>query len=132
MRGTAEFLVVVHFLWAAWMVSGVLLAVAGYRFPGLWRLRIFRLAHMVGLIITATVPLWNRGICPLTIWERRLSDAPGPAEGSFIIRWLYDALYLDVSPTVLSLISAAGAMVTIWIFIFHPPGGRALGAGRRR
>jgi Zn-dependent protease len=90
-------------------------------------MRVFRWAHLVGIVITATVPLWNRGICPLTIWEGRLSDSPAPAEGSFIIRLLYDVLYLDVSPTVLSLVSAAGAMIAVWVFVFHPPGSKDSG-----
>ena len=118
--------VLAHFLWATWMVLGVGLAIAGFRWPRLWRWRVFRLTHLVGLLGTATVPIWGKGICPLTRWEGRLrgsesglgSDA---VPDSFLIRLLNDVLYLDVDPLILSLITAAGALLTVLIFVFHPP-----------
>jgi len=115
-----------HFLWAAWMVIGVGLAVAGFRWPRLWRWRVFRITHLLGLLGTATVPLWGEGICPLTRWEGRLRTAESPqgsasAPESFLLRLLTEVLYLDVDPLVLSLITAAGALVTVSIFVFRPP-----------
>lgn len=95
----------------------------GFRFRVLWRFRIWRTAHLIGLLATATVPLWNRGICPLTEWEWRQEAAARGFWGgeSFIVGLLHDLLYLDVSPMVLSVATALGAAVTLWIYLSHPP-----------
>ena len=122
MNHSNPILLVVHFLWAVWMVAGVVLAVLGFRFRVFWRFRVLRTAHLIGLLATATVPLWNQGICPLTEWEWQGEAAAGAANGeSFIIRLLHDILYLDVSPTVLSVTIARGAVVTLGIYVWHPP-----------
>ena len=121
-----EAVLVVHFLWAVWMILGVVLAVAGYRWHRLWRWRVFRITHLLGLLGTATVPVWGAGLCPLTSLEWRLRTGGHEAEAiasqeSFVIRILEDVLYLEVDPLILSLVTAAGAIVTVVICILHPP-----------
>lgn len=121
----ADFLLAIHFAWALWMVAGVALALAGYRWPRLWRWRAFRITHMLGLLGTATVPIWARGICPLTTWEWDLrvaaaSAAPARAE-PFLIHWMRDILFFDVSPILLSVVTVLGAATTLTVFILHPP-----------
>jgi hypothetical protein len=119
----ADFILVVHFAWAAWMVSGVAVAVLGFRWHRFWRWRIFRTAHLFGLIATASTPLWPSGTCPLTIWEWELRAEPSTAAqpGSFIIHWLHEALFWDVDPVILSLISAAAALFTVVMFFLRSP-----------
>jgi len=80
---------------------------------------------VIGLLGTATVPIWAKGICPLTAWEWDLrvaaaSVSPARAE-PFLIHWMRDILFLDVSPIVLSVVTALGAAATLTIFILHPP-----------
>jgi len=53
-------LLVLHFLWVAWMVLGVLLAVAGFRWPRLWRWRVFRIAHLIGVLARPLSPSGRR------------------------------------------------------------------------
>jgi hypothetical protein len=123
---SADLILIAHFLWAVWMISGVGLALAGFRWPRFWRWRVFRITHLIGLLATATVPIWAAGICPLTTWEwGRRSAGPGPGSAaspeSFLARILEELLYLDVDPLVLSLVTAAGALVTVVIFVLHPP-----------
>jgi hypothetical protein len=125
---STDVVLIVHFIWAGWMVLGVVLAIAGFRWPGLWRWRVFRIAHLAGLLVTATVPLWGKGICPLTRWEWQLRNAESgqgavPAAESLLERAIKELLYLDVDPLVLSLVIAAGAFVTVLIFVFRPPWG---------
>jgi hypothetical protein len=118
-----DVLLLVHLLWAIWMIAGVVLAVAGFRWPRFWRWRAFRITHLIGLIGTATVPLWAEGICPLTTWEWKLRSG-GPdatAPESFLARLIESILYVDVDARILSAITALGAVVTIVIFVWHPP-----------
>ena len=119
-----DVVLIAHFIWAGWMILGVVLAMAGFRWPGLWRWRVFRISHLAGLLATATVPIWGKGICPLTRWEWRLHPTEsGSAAESFLARAIKDVLYVDVDPLVLSLVTAAGALVTVLIFVFRPPWG---------
>lgn len=116
-----QVLLVVHLLWAAWMVTGVVLSVLGLRFRRLLRFGVMRTAHLAGLLATATVPLWNRGICPLTEWEWLVGGDPAVDRSSFVIRLLSSILYLDVSPTVLTVLTALGAVLTFVVYVWYPP-----------
>jgi len=115
-----DLVLAVHFAWTAWMISGVILALAGFVWPRVWRWRVFRILHLAGIAATATVPMWAGGVCPLTRWE---ADALGnsAAPEPFLIPWMRRALYWDVSPVVLSLLVAVGAAITLAVFIAHPP-----------
>ena len=122
----ADVILVVHFLWAAWMIFGFLLALLGFRWNRLWGWRTFRWAHILGLAATATTPFWASGICPLTEWEWQLRPASSQqamdnGNESFIIQWISDTLFLDVEPIILSLVTGAVALITLIIFILRPP-----------
>jgi hypothetical protein len=121
----ADLFLAIHFLWALWMVTGVALALAGFRWPRLWGWRTFRIAHLIGLLGTATVPVWANGVCPLTTWEWGLRATAGlgsPARAEpFITHWMREILFIDVSPVALSVIAALGATATLAIFVWHPP-----------
>lgn len=119
---TTDLVLVVHFLWFLWMVSGVVVAVAGFVWPRVWGWRVFRSLHVVGLIGTASVPLWaERGLCPLTLLEWELADRGSGGPDSFIIRMMSDILYVDISPTTLSIATAFAALITIVVFVMRPP-----------
>ncbi len=107
-----------HVLWVLWMVIGTAIAVLGYRFHRLWRMPVLRTTHLVAVIATATVPLWNRGICPLTAWEADVSGRPAV---SLLARIFESILYWDVPTAVLSVISAAAAILTLAVYVLHPP-----------
>jgi hypothetical protein len=123
----ADTIFLVHFAWAVWMVVGIALSFAGFFYPRVWDWRAFRIAHLVGILFTASTPLWGEGFCPLTEWEWQLRQALGTAQDqprSFILRLLHDLLYWDVDPLVLSLVTGAAALATVVIFILRPPWGR--------
>jgi hypothetical protein len=119
----ANILLVIHFAWALWMVSGVLIALLGFLWSRLWTWRRFRIAHLIGLVLTATTPLWPGGTCPLTIWEWQLRAAGSPVTQpeSFIIHWIREVLFWDVDPAILTMISATGAAAAAILFFFRPP-----------
>jgi len=112
---------IVHTAWVVWMILGVLLAVLAHRKPRLWRMPVFRTAHLIGLLATATVPLWSDGICPITDWEWAADQrAPGEAEG-FLVRAIRATLYLDVAPWILSIVTAVVAMYCVVVYVLYPP-----------
>ncbi|MEW5700876.1 MAG: DUF2784 family protein [Candidatus Zixiibacteriota bacterium] len=114
---------IIHLAWALWMIGGVVLAMAGYRWPSLWRWKRFRIAHLAGLLATASVPLWNRGVCPLTDWEWALDTArrSTPSPEPFLPRLIRAILYVNISPDVITVVTVLGAAVTLWVFIRHSP-----------
>lgn len=120
-----DVLLTLHVVWAAWMVTGIVLAVLGFWFNRLWHWRLFRIIHMAGLIGTATVPLWYGRLCPLTLWEWNMRAVNGHAAGieprPFMVRLFHDILYFDVDPAIMSIITAIAAVGTVVIFITHPP-----------
>lgn len=119
--GTADALIVVHFAWAAWMVAGVAVAMLGFRRPRLWGWRWFRTLHLIAFVATATTPLWNNGICPITTMEWQARGQADGAQTSFLSRLLSDALYLDVSPTLISVVTGVLALFTVIMYASRPP-----------
>ena len=122
----ANFILIAHFAWASWMIIGAALALLGWRWHRLWRWRVFRITHLIGILATATTPFWANGICPMTEWEWQLRYASGAQTGtgeseSFIIHWLDKILFLDIDPLVLSIVTALLALSTLVIFIVRPP-----------
>jgi hypothetical protein len=118
----ANGLLIVHFLWAIWMVAGVLLTVVGFWWVRFWRWTAFRTAHLVGLVITGSTPLWSGGICPLTVWEWRFRAGQMPGEReSFIVYWIRELLFYDVDPLALSLVSSAAALFVVIMYAVRPP-----------
>ena len=116
----ADLLLLVHVLWVLWMVSGVVIALAGFIRPRLWGLTTFRISHLIGMALTASTPIWSEGICPLTIWEyqfREGADSPR----SLLSRIFQDLIYWDMPLVYLSLLSAAAALITVVLFILRPP-----------
>lgn len=107
-----------HVAWLLWMIGGVVLAALGYRYARLWAMSVFRTMHLLGIVATATVPLWNDGICPLTRLE---GDAVGGHVEPLLTRILEAIVYWDVSPIYLSLLTAAAGFVTVFIYFRHPP-----------
>jgi len=125
---SGQFILAIHLAWAIWMICGVVLAVAGLRWRRFLRWRVFRTLHLIGLLFTATVPLWASGVCPLTRWEDAFSRSAGSgAPEPFLARLMADILYVDIEPTILSVVTAFGALVTLVIFIVRPPWGARTG-----
>ncbi len=79
---------------------------------------LFRTAHLIGIVGTATTPVWNYGICPLTEWEAKTRHE---TLEPFLVRLSEAILYWDVSPLPLTLMSAVAALLTIVVYVWHPP-----------
>lgn len=115
------FWLIVHMLWTAWMALGVILAIAAYWKPGLWRMPVFRTTHLIGLLATASVPIWSGGVCPVTNWEWAADHHDLGAPEPFLVRLIRGVLYLDVPPWVLSIVTAVCALFCVVVYFKHPP-----------
>ncbi|MDR5874062.1 DUF2784 domain-containing protein [Vreelandella gomseomensis] len=91
----ADALLVIHVLFVAFVVLGLLAVYAGYFLNWQWvRNRVFRIVHL-GAIGYVVVQSWLGAVCPLTTWEMALRAEAGAATyaGSFIQHWLQSLLY---------------------------------------
>ncbi len=111
----ADLILVVHFLFAGFIVAGLPLIWAGACLGWRWvRHRGFRLIHLAAILVVAAESL--AGIwCPLTIWEDLLRGTV--EEKSFVARWIHRLLFYDLPPdffTAIYLVFAALVALTWW------------------
>jgi hypothetical protein len=117
----SDILVVLHLLWATFMIAGVALAIVGIFRPGWRRLMKLRTIHLAGIVFTASVPLWG-GICPLTRWEDVLRVGAGiTAPRSFLADLAYRLLYINVPIWVITLATTSAAVTTVVLYVMYPP-----------
>lgn len=110
----ADAILLVHALFVAFIVLGLLLIFVGKLFTWAWVFNFtFRSAHLVAIGFVV-VQSWLGAICPLTIWEMSLRAKAGDVvyTGSFIAHWLQTLLYYHAPPWVFVLMyTLFGALV---------------------
>lgn len=117
----ADTILVVHFLFVAFVVGGLLLVFIGHWRGWRWIYGLrFRLLHLVA-IGYVVLQSWLGAICPLTLWEMQLRGLAGDMtyEGSFIAYWLHRLLFYEAPAMVFVLVySAFGTLVVAsWYWI---------------
>lgn len=117
-----DILVVLHLLWATFMIGGFVLAVVGIFQPACRRLVKLRTAHVIGIVLTASVPLWS-GICPLTDWENALRTGAGLSTipRSFLAHYANRILYINVAGWLITLLTSLVAVVSLILYFVYPP-----------
>jgi len=119
----ADGILFVHVLFAAFVVLGLLLILAGGAFSWSWvRNPWFRRAHLAAIAIVV-LQSWFGRICPLTTWEMALRARAGDAvyTGSFIAHWLERLLYYEAPAWVFAVVySAFGLLVVLSWFRVRP------------
>ncbi|MBT8048055.1 MAG: DUF2784 domain-containing protein [Xanthomonadales bacterium] len=93
----ADALLLIHVLFAAFAIFGLLVILLGGIFSWSWvRNPWFRLAHLTGIAVVV-LQSWLGVICPLTTWEMDLRTRAGDAvyTGSFVSHWLEELLYYE-------------------------------------
>ena len=96
-RLAADVLLVLHVLFAAFLVLGVVAIYLGRWLSWAWVLNFwFRSSHLAAIAIVV-LQTWVGTICPLTVWEMRLRELSGGEryEGSFIQHWVQTILYYE-------------------------------------
>ena len=116
----ADFILVVHFAFVAFVVAGFIVIWIGYflRWPFVRDLR-FRLVHLLAMGFVLGESLLGF-ICPLTTWEEQLRVRAGGESyaGSFIKHWLGRLLFYDLSEQTFTVIYGGFflfVVLTFWI-----------------
>ena len=115
----ADLLMVIHFLWVAFMILGL---PAGLLLRSPW----LRWIHFAGISLTALLALAG-AFCPLTIWEDLLREESVPAfrhGESFLVRHLSTVLYPSIEPWILRAASVIWGGITAAAMILVPPSSR--------
>ena len=122
-RIAADLTVTFHFAYAAFIVVGPLLILAGTLRKWEWiRNAWFRLIHlaMIGIVVAEGL----LGIvCPLTTLEKWLRKQAGQASyvGDFLATWVHDVLFVEFSTSTLNAIYFAfGALVAVAFWLAPP------------
>ncbi|MGM0542902.1 MAG: DUF2784 domain-containing protein [Pseudomonadota bacterium] len=117
----ADALLVIHVLFVAFVVLGLLAVYAGYFLNWQWvRNRVFRIVHL-GAIGYVVVQSWLGAVCPLTTWEMALRAEAGAATyaGSFIQHWLQSLLYYNAPDWVFMAVYTVfgGLVLASWSMV---------------
>ena len=118
----SDILVLLHLGWAIFMVGGFVFAVIGIFVPAYRRWVKLRTAHVIGIVFTASVPLWS-GYCPVTKWENalRLNEGLPAISRSFLVHYAHRILYLDVPLWTITLGTTLVAVVSVALYFVYPP-----------
>lgn len=123
----ADGILILHTLFVAFVVSGLLLIYIGRWLTWLWVKNFwFRLSHL-GAIAFVVVSTWLGNACPLTVWEMELRAAASETvyQTSFIQHWLHQILYYTAPDWVFTLVySVFGGLVLASWFLVPPNNSR--------
>ncbi len=115
----ADLVLVVHFLFVAFVVGGLALiwigAAAGWQWIRGFR---FRIAHLAAIAVVAAESI--AGIwCPLTVWEAALRGRQ--ADKSFVAEWIHRVMFFDFPEWVFTVTYAVFALVVAATYCLVPP-----------
>jgi hypothetical protein len=119
----ADTLVVIHFLFVAFVVVGQLLIMVGAPFRWRWTRNFwFRLAHLACIAVVASEAAANIK-CPCTVWEDQLRAAAGKPveEGTFMGRLAHNLLFYDADPALFPPMHMLFGALVLETFLLFPP-----------
>ena len=122
----ADTVLLLHTLFVAFVVFGLLLVVLGGVFSWQWvRNRTFRILHLAAIGVVV-LQAWLGMICPLTTIEMWLRSRAGDAvyQGSFVSHWLESILYYQAPAWVFAVCyTAFAALVAVSWYLVRPRSG---------
>lgn len=127
MINLADLLMIIHLLWAAFMVIGLPLGL-------LLKSPTLRWVHFWGMAITAFFAAAGM-YCPLTVWEETLrwgADRSFSFEGGFLAHHLSSILYPQIEPWILRSASVFWGVLTLVSMAVRWPGLPFRGHTRKR
>jgi hypothetical protein len=123
-RLLADMVLIVHALFIAFVVFGLLLIIAGWRYRWHWVRNLwFRVAHLAAILFVAVGSMLG-ATCPLTTLENALRVQAGQTgySQSFIADWLHRLIFFDAAPWVFTLCYTLFALLVVVVWIRLPPG----------
>jgi hypothetical protein len=122
-RILADFVVIFHFSYIAFVVFGMLAILVGLgRGWGWVRNPWFRVAHLVAIVIVAAQAL-SGVICPLTMLENALRLRAGQASypGAFIGYWAHRLTFYEAPTWAFALCYTLFGLAVLGTFALAPP-----------
>jgi hypothetical protein len=119
----ADILVVIHILYVAYVVVGVVVILVGLRRKWMWvRNPWFRCTHLVAILIVV-YELIVKANCPLTTWEMQLRGSAGEPtnQTTFMDRLLSFILVADAPQWLVTDLYFAFGIAIVLLFVFAPP-----------
>ena len=122
----ADAVLLLHVLFVAFVVAGLLLILAGALLSWDWvRNWWFRVVHLcaIGIVV---LQAWLGVICPLTRLEMYLRERAGDTTyaGSFVSHWLEAILYYRAPAWVFAVAYTLFAIVVVMSWVWVRPYGR--------
>jgi polyferredoxin len=118
----ADFVLVLHFLVAGFIVLGLILVWIGALAGWTWvRNPWFRYLHLAAIAFVAAEALFG-AMCPLTVWEDALRGGERPE--TFVGRWVARLLYYSAPEWVFTAAYCAWAAASVLTLKFVPPRGK--------
>jgi len=106
----ANIVVFLHLLWILFLVFGVLWGI---------RNKTARVIHISGLAFSIIIQIFD-WYCPLThleVWLRSRHYSTLSYAGSFIIHYIEQVVYLEISRSLIFVLSILLCGINIWIYL---------------
>ena len=106
----ADIFVLLHFLWILFLIFGVFLGIKYKR---------ARIIHISGIIFALIIQIFD-WYCPLTyaeLWFRAQQDSASSYSGSFIIHYVEKLVYIDMSRTLIFILSILLFICSMWFYL---------------
>lgn len=114
----ADIVVLIHFLWILFLIFGSLLGV---------RYKALKILHIAGLGFAFMIQILG-WYCPLTYLEVWLRQQHGPSLsyiGSFIIHYVEKLIYIELSPTIIFVLTAMLCVFNVYVYVTRSKKNRA-------
>ena len=122
-RALADFVLITHVGFVAFVVGGLFLSLLGGFCRWLWtRNPWFRFSHLAAITLVV-MQSWFGIICPLTRLEMALREQASDTtySGTFIAHWLQRFLYFEAPPWVFTVSYTLFGILVIASWIKFPP-----------
>jgi hypothetical protein len=106
----ADSVVLIHFLWIVFLFFGV--------FWGI-RNKVARIFHISGLAFAFTIEVFG-WYCPLTyleVWLRSKQDSALTYAGSFIVHYVEEIVYIELSRTLIFVLTLVLCGLNTWLYL---------------
>ena len=106
----ADITVLVHFLWIVFLFLGAI-----------WgrKSRAVKTFHLAGLAFAFIIQIFD-WYCPLThleFWLRGKHNPNLTYTGSFIIYYVEKIIYIEISPTIILMVTLLLGALNVWIYL---------------